>query len=59
MCTMCMISNGGKVVGLLSSSIDPVARAVDKKIYGDNVGRLIKTGRLYIFISMYISSAVI
>ena len=47
------------MVGLLSSSIDSVARTVDKKIYGDDVGRLIKTDRLYIFISMYISSAVI
>ena len=53
---MCMIiiSHGGKVVGLLSSSTDPVARAVDKQIYEDNVGRLIKTNRLY-FISMYIN----
>ena len=32
MCTMCMISPGGKVVGLFSSYIDPVARAVDKEI---------------------------
>ena len=29
---MCMISPGGKVVGLFSSSIDPVARVVDKEI---------------------------
>ena len=43
-----------EVVGLPSSSTDPVARAVDKEIYGDDVGRLIKTNKLY-FISKYIN----
>ena len=46
------------MVGLLSSSTDPVARAVDKQIYGDDVGRLIKTNRLY-FISIYVSVLIV
>ena len=45
---MCMISHVGKVMGL------PVATAVDKEIYGDDVGRIIITSRLY-FINTYIN----
>ena len=43
------------MVRLLSSTTDPVSRAVDKEIYGDDVERLIKTNRLYFIVRISIA----